>query len=97
MKTLDDIRAHLLERFGLLDQYLGETEEESARQFFQQVKAQLVAVEDEADLQMVFFNLSTTAFQPFYLDPMAAVLVDDILAYAENVAHAFSADTGTAH
>ncbi len=45
----------------------------------------------------LFLQLSTTAFLGFEFSPAQAVLVDELLEQAEQLAHVLSADANQAH
>ncbi len=97
MDALDTIKSELSPRLDALAEHFKNIEDPRAAAFFTGIAVSLSAVEQEADLLEVFFALSTTAFQGFSFDPVAATGVDEVLAYAEQVSQAFTADTGSAH
>ncbi len=97
MEALDAVKQELVPRIDALIEHCNATQEMRAAAFFSQIAAALAAVEEEADLLEVFLALSTTAFQGFMFDPVAAAGVDEVLAYAEEVSFAFTADAGRAH
>lgn len=97
MDALDTIKAELSPRLDALAEHFKNLQDPRAAAFFSGIAVSLAAVEEEADLLEVFFALSTTAFQGFIFDPVAASGVDEVLAYAEQVSHAFTADSGSAH
>ncbi len=97
MDALATIKAELAPRLDALAEHFHTLQDPRAAAFFSGVAASLAAVEEEADLLEVFFALSTTAFQGFTFDPVAAAAVDEVLAYAEQVSHAFTADSGAMH
>jgi hypothetical protein len=97
MLALDTIKQEMTPRLDTLIEHLAVSGEARAGSFFAQIRCALTAVEEEADLLEVFFALSTTAFQGFTLDPFAASLTDDVLAYAEQIAQAFMASTDVTH
>jgi hypothetical protein len=97
LDALDTIKTELSPRLDALAKHFEDMQDPRAAAFFTGIAASLLAVEEEADLLEVFFALSTTAFQGFSFDPVAAAGVDEVLAYAEQVSHAFTADTGAAH
>ncbi|MCX2980813.1 hypothetical protein EYC98_07970 [Halieaceae bacterium IMCC14734] len=94
---IEDVRNRLLPRLQLLIQYLEKTEDSAALPFFQSLQASLVAANSEVELQELFLILATAAFQPFTLDSTAALLVDEVLALAEQVAHTLSAASDSPH
>lgn len=49
------------------------------------------------DIGELFLQLSTTAFLGFEFSPAQAVLVDELLEQAEQLAHVLSADSNQAH
>ncbi len=97
MDALDTIKVELSPRLDALAQHFEDLQDPRAAAFFTGIAANLAAVKEEADLLEVFFALSTTAFQGFSFDPVAASGVDEVLAYAEQVSQAFTADPGSAH
>ena len=84
-------------RLDALVEYLGESGEHRAAAFFSSLAAALAAADEEAALLEVFLALSTTAFQGFEFDAVVAAGVDELLAYAEQVSHTFSAGGGPVH
>lgn len=52
---------------------------------------------DPMDIGELFLQLSTTAFLGFQFSPAQAVLVDELLEQAEQLAHALSADSNQSH
>ncbi len=97
MDALETIKAELAPRLDALVEHFQSLQDPRAAAFFSGLSAALVAVQEEADLLEVFFALSTTAFQGFSFDPVAAAGVDEVLAYAEQISHAFTADSGAKH
>ena len=97
LDALDAIKAEMAPRLDALAEHFEDMQDPRAAAFFTGISASLAAVEEEADLLEVFFALSTTAFQGFSFDPVAAAGVDEVLAYAEQVSHAFTADSDSAH
>ncbi len=75
-----------------LVEYLRVSQQSQALAFFTEVQRRLAHVSEEDELLELFMLLSMTAFQGFTLDPLGAMMADRILAYAEQVSHAFSAD-----
>lgn len=97
MSAVDDVVASLKPAISDLAEYLEITQQPQALAFFQGVQRHLEAVREEDDLLELFMILSTTAFQGFTLDPFAAMMADRVLAEAQQVAHAFSADDDQVH
>ncbi len=97
MSALESIKGDLEPRLETLIEHLTVIEEARGAAFFARIRDAVARVEDEGDLLEVFFALSTTAFQGFVLDPFAAGLTDELLAYAEQVSHTFMADPGISH
>lgn len=97
MLALDTIKQEMTPRLDTLVEHLNFDGDGRAATFFSQIREAVSAVEDEADLLEAFFALSTTAFQGFTLDPFAASLTDELLAYAEQVSHAFMASRDVTH
>lgn len=52
---------------------------------------------DDMDVAELFMQLSTVAFVGFEFTPAQALLVDTLLARAEQIAHVLSADGGAPH
>ena len=52
---------------------------------------------DDMDVAEIFMQLSSVAFLGFQFSPEQAALVDTLLARAEQIAHALSADGDQAH
>lgn len=77
--------------------YLEQSYQPQALAFFQQVQHRLAHVDEEDDLLELFMMLSMTAFQGWQMDPMGSMMADRILAYAEQVAHTFSASNDNVH
>jgi hypothetical protein len=90
-------RDTLLTQMETLIHYLNESGDPMALGFFNQIYDMTANVSEEDELLELFLALSTTAFQGFVLDPYAAALTDDILAFAEQVSHTFSASGGSVH
>ncbi|MEM0955665.1 MAG: hypothetical protein AAGI24_16105 [Pseudomonadota bacterium] len=80
-----------------LVEHLTVVQEYRAASFFSEIASALERVAEEADLIEVFLALSTTAFQGFIFDPQAAVAVDEVLAYAEQVSQTYMADDSRPH
>lgn len=97
MLALDAVKTELEPLLDRLVQHLNAIEEWRGAAFFAGVRQAVAVVEEEADLLEVFFVLSTTAFQGFVFDGIAASLVDEILAYAEQVSHTFMATDEIRH
>ena len=97
MTALEEVTRQLAPQIDQLVEHLTLTEEMRGAAFFSSVGEAVRAVKEEADLLEVFFALSTTAFQGFVFDPLAARMVDEILAYAEQVSHAFMASEDVRH
>ncbi|MEP4485261.1 MAG: hypothetical protein ABJ013_06520 [Halioglobus sp.] len=97
MEAIDVIKAELEPKFNVLLMYLEAVQDMQAHQFFASIANNLLALQQEEQVLELFIQLSMTAFQPFVLDPFAVHLTDDILAYAQQVSEAYSADTGISH
>ncbi len=97
MEALHAVKRELAPRLDSLVEYFNQVQEIRAAAFFSEIASALAAVEEEADLLEVFLALSTTAFQGFQFDPVSAAGVDDVLAYAEQVSHTFTASPGSVH
>jgi hypothetical protein len=97
MQAYDAVKIELDSRLETLVEHLTVAGGGRAAAFFDRLRRATDAVEDEPDLLEVFFELSTTAFQGFDFDPLAASLIDELLAYAEQVSHAFMASTENPH
>ena len=95
MEAIASVKDDLNPRLEGLVAYLFESQQHQAFRFFSRLQQNLLSLEHEEELLELFIQLSMTAFQPFQLDPVAASIVDDILAYAEQTSHTFSADRGT--
>jgi hypothetical protein len=97
LDALESVKAELAPRLDALAEHFSNIQEPRAAAFFSGIAASLARVQEEADLLEVFFALSTSAFQGFHFDPVAAASVDDVLAYAEQISHAFTAGSGALH
>ncbi|MFT5580630.1 MAG: hypothetical protein ACI9WS_003397 [Paraglaciecola psychrophila] len=97
MKAIDTVRIELEPKLDALLMYLESVHDARAHAFFVSIRDRLLALEEEEQLLELFIQLSMAAFQPFVLDPVAVLLADEVLAYAEQVSDAFSADASTAH
>ena len=97
MAAVDEVVTSLKPTVGHLIEHLELSGQLHALAFFQHVEHLLINVQEEDELLDLFMLLSMTAFQGFQLDPMGAVMADHILSYAQDIAHTFSADDGTAH
>ena len=97
MSAVAEVVAKLVPAVEELTAYLESSRQLHALQFFQQVELRLAHVQEEDDLLDLFMMLSMTAFQGFQMDPMASMLADRILAYAEQIAHTFSASDDSVH
>jgi hypothetical protein len=95
MEAIDSVKAYLTPRLDGLVSYLSESGQADAHRFFSRMQQNLLVLEQEEELLELFIQLSMTAFQGFQLDPVAASIVDDILAFAEQTSHTFSADRGS--
>ena len=95
MEAIDSVKTSLTPRLDGLVSYLSESGQGDAHRFFSRMQQNLLVLEQEEDLLELFIQLSMTAFQGFQLDPVAASIVDDILAFAEQTSHTFSADRGS--
>ncbi len=95
MEAIESVKAHLVPRVDGLVDYLRESQQPDALRFFARLQEHLHALSYEEELLELFIQLSMTAFQGFQLDPVAASIVDDILVYAEQTSHTFSADQGS--
>ena len=82
MEALQTVKSAMSPRLDALVEHLSDIEEGRAAAFFAEIAVALTAAEAEEDLLEVFLALSTTAFQGFEFDPVAAASIDDILAYA---------------
>lgn len=97
MNAIEDVVGRLRPAVEQLLDYLQYTGDPAAIAYFESVRQRLQNVTREEDLLDLFMFLSTMAFQGFTLDPVAATMADQMLAYAEQVSHAFSADDKLAH
>ena len=97
MAAVDEVVTSLKPAVGQLIEYLELSGQLQALAFFRQVEHRLGHVQEEDELLELFLMLSMTAFQGFQLDPMGAMMADNLLGYAQDIAHTFSADDGTAH
>ena len=97
MLALDTIKEELTPRLDTLIEHLTFDGDGRAAACVARIREAVSAVEDEADLLEAFFALSSTAFQGFTLDPFAASLTDELLAYAERISHTFMASTDITH
>jgi hypothetical protein len=97
MLALESVKIELEPRLDRLVEHLTAIEEVRGAAFFAAIRDTVSAVEEEADLLEAFFALSTVAFQGFDFDGLAASLADEVLAYAEQVSHAFMASENTCH
>ena len=97
MSALESVKIELEPLLDRLVEHLGNIEELRGAAFFARIRQSVRAVEEEADLLEVFFALSTTAYQGFIFDGMAASLADEVLACAERVSHTFMANGETRH
>ncbi|MEM9255206.1 MAG: hypothetical protein AAGA91_07150 [Pseudomonadota bacterium] len=97
MEAVTQIVNEMTPPVNQLVDYLQVSGQQQAHTFFIDVQRRLGFCKEEEDLFELIMLLSMTAFQGFVLDPFAAMQADRILAYAEQVSHAFSADNDTAH
>ena len=97
MDAIESVKSELRPRLEKLVATLNEQHEVLAASFFTNILVQLVAATEEEDLLAVFIELSGAAFQGFAYDEESWALADDILAYAQNVAEAFTADPSQPH
>jgi len=95
MDAINSVKTHLSPRLDGLVSYLEVSQQSDAHRFFSRLQEYLNSLTEEEELLELFIQLSMTAFQGFQLDPVAASVVDDILAYAEEISHTFSADRGS--
>ena len=65
--------------------------------FFTLMRRNLEALANEGDLQALFFELSTTAFQGFTFDASQAAAIDRLLAACQDIAHTLSAPSADPH
>ena len=97
MEAVAVIKSELEPMFDVLLMYLESVQDMQAHQFFASIENNLRALQQEEEVLELFIALSMTAFQPFVLDPFAVRLTDDILAYAQQISEAYSADTDISH
>ena len=97
MNAVEEITEKLHQPMEELVQYLEQTGQVEAHSFFVQAQHRLAHVSEEDELLELFLMLAMTAFQGFAMDPFGAMMADRILAYAQQVSHAFSASDETAH
>ncbi len=97
MEAIDTVKDHLRPRLEALIEYLNENNEVAAASFFTNILVILVGLEHEEELLALFIELSTTAFQGFLFDETSWAMTDEVLAYAEQVAHAFTASEDESH
>lgn len=97
MQAVTDITGNIRPNLQQLVDYLEQVGDPQPLGFFRSMLEHLDKVTEEDELLELFMLLSTTAFQGFVLDPMAALMADRILAYAQEVSHAFSASEKTSH
>ena len=95
--AVEATRDALLAQLEGLIQYLNGAGDPMALGFFSQIYDMTANVEEEEQLLELFMALSSTAFQGFTLDPYAALLTDEILAFAEQISHTFSASGNSVH
>jgi hypothetical protein len=93
MSTVNNVVEELAPALKELVAYLAISSQSEAFDFFSHVQRSLGEVTNEEALLDVFIMMSMMAFQAFRLDPSASMLADKILAHAEQVSHAFSADS----
>lgn len=93
MDAIDTVRNELRPQLEDLLTHLGNTEQIAAAAFFTQILMGLNKVEREEQLLELFIELSTTAFLGLEFDAAALTMIDDLLANAELIAQAFSADS----
>ncbi len=93
MDAIDTVRNELRPQLEDLLTHLGNTEQIAAAAFFAQILMGLNKVEREEQLLELFIELSTTAFLGLEFDAAALTMIDDLLANAELIAQAFSADS----
>ena len=92
MNALDESKAQLMPLMESLVEYLSQAGDTLAVGFFAEIYGMLGSVEAEEELLEVCLALSTSAFQGFAFDPYAALLLDELLARAEQLAFTFSAN-----
>lgn len=97
MTAVDEIRKSLKPPVDQIMEHLEITGQVDALGFFRQVRNGLDQVKEEDDLLELFMMLSMMAFQGFQMDPLATMIADRILAYAEQTAHTFSASDENTH
>lgn len=97
MNAVHEIRESLKPPVDQIMEHLEISGQVDALEFFRQVRNGLEHVKEEDDLLELFMMLSMMAFQGFQMDPLATMMADRILAYAERTAHTFSASDENAH
>lgn len=95
--ALDSVKSTLAPQLEALVEHFNSVQEFRAAAFFSEIASALEKVTEEADLIEVFLALSTTAFQGFMFDSSAAIAVDQVLAYAEQVSQTYMADDTRPH
>ncbi len=75
----------------LMKDVLDTCRDAGALTFFSLLAIQLHEAREDAQLLDFFLNLSTTAFQGFPFTPEEDLVIDRLLAMAEDIAHALSA------
>ena len=81
---------------GVLDS-LDEQVQVIETSFFTLLLIQLRQMAEDADLMNLFLELSTTAFQGFVFSESQLRLIDEVLATAEYIAFALTAEPDSAH
>lgn len=94
--ALQQISAEVVQHLDRVIDRLGDREP-VALAFFLELRAALNEAVDEADLVGAFMLLSTAAFRGFRLPDDVLAPVDDLLAQAERIAHAFTAPDSVRH
>ena len=88
MQAIATVKDDLRPKLEALIEYLNESNEVAAASFFTNILVILAGLQHEEELLALFIELSTTAFQGFLFDETSWAMTDEILAYAEQVAHA---------
>ena len=91
MNAVESFQSQVMPLMESLIEYLAQVGDSSAHGFFTEIYGMLGVANEEAELLEVCLALSTSAFQGFAYDAYSSLLLDDLLARAEQLAMTFSA------
>ena len=94
---VQSVKAKLRPKLHQIIKYLSEGGDPSAFAWYVSLLTMLDEADSEIHLIEFSIELSKAAFLGFQYDDVASLLIDNLLAEAESIAHAFTADPMQSH